>query len=369
MKKIKSLKSENGDFDFIIKWRMTNSCNAHCSYCIRAKYTQQPEDLEEENKKLEKVATKLNLLIESLPQTRIKIDAVGGEVTILDLKKIFSKIPSKKLKRVSITTNLKRNAEYYIELSKFIPLSMTASFHAEIQNLQTYIAKIKRIKEEGKLHYLNCETVSTTQNAELVNSFIKQCEALDVFYMVEPDRRKENDSERKSFNYIAKSNKPRNVRYTVVFSDGTEKKYYVRSDFLAEFNCHYCCYGRFVPTKDLYCSCGYDYLYIKIDKAVGRKEGFAGCDNGMEIEEFKPLPKPAKCISDMCSLCGTMSLTDDDNTVEKNSEYDFDIQKKQDLSNLTQCKADFTINQNQPLTEKEKEDFMKMILSLPKQTQ
>ena len=308
MKSIVKLTSENGVFDFIIKWRMTNSCNTNCSYCIRKKFTHFPKDINAENENLKIVAVKLNKLIESLPQKKIKIDAIGGEVTLLDLQGIFSEIKSEKLKRVSITTNLLRSADYYISLAEIVPLSITASYHDEAQSLDDYFKKIEKIKNCKNIQYLNCETVSTAGNTELVTDFISRCEKIGVYYMVEPDRRKDTDKNRENEDLIVKSNKPNHARYTAVFSDGTEKKYYARSALLAEFTIPECMYGRFVPTKNLYCTHSFDFVYINIDKATGRRAGCNGCSNVMEVEDFKPMPAPEKCTSTLCSLCGTVSL-------------------------------------------------------------
>ncbi len=324
MKKITQLLSNNGDADFIIKWRMTDSCNASCSYCIRKEERQAPEDIKAENKAMEAVAEKINTLLERIPQTKVKIDAVGGEVSILDLQTIFSKITSEKLKKVIITTNLLRDADYYISLAETVPLGITASFHYESQTIDAYMAKIKALKESGKLIYLCCETVSSENNTEEVNAFIEQCEALGVYYMAEPDRRNETDADRAENKFICKSNRTDNIRYTATFSDGSTKEYKTRTELLNEFNkVELTRYGRYFPVEGMTCSYSYDYIHIIKDKVIGRRAGYKGCRNYMEIEEFEPTEKPEPCISLMCTICGAMSLYN--NTIEADEEYPFAV--------------------------------------------
>lgn len=344
MKKITQIISNNGDIDFGIKWRMTDSCNANCSYCIRSKTKHSPEDIDAENTAMEAVAEKINTLIERIPQKKVKLFALGGEVSILDLPTIFSKITSEKLQWVSITTNLLRDADFYLSLADVVPLSITASCHYESQTVDAYIAKIRALKESGKLKYLCCEMVSTENNAEEVNSFIEQCEELGVYYMVEPDRRKETDGERAESKLICKSNRETPVRYSVTFSDGSTKKYKTRTELLNEFTARETMYGRYIPTKGLCCSYSYDYAYILYDKMVGRRKGYDGCRNVMEIEDFEPIEAPEPCTSKMCTICGNMSLYDTNSTVETDEEYPFYT-----VNELAQIDADAGMTITEPI--------------------
>ena len=104
--------------DFIIKWRMTEMCNADCSYCIRKSRHVGviPERLKEQDGRLCEVAKEISRMIDSTDFHNVKIDLIGGEVSILDLEKICGNFTAGKIKRINLTTNLLKPVEYYKNL-------------------------------------------------------------------------------------------------------------------------------------------------------------------------------------------------------------------------------------------------------------
>ena len=78
---------------FYIKWRLFNACNYHCSYCIR-------KDLDKANNTFDTLieyAKKLNSV--KIP---FRLELIGGEPTLIDLKKLISYIENKNLKSIYI---------------------------------------------------------------------------------------------------------------------------------------------------------------------------------------------------------------------------------------------------------------------------
>ncbi len=297
--------------DFNIKWRMTNLCNIHCSYCIRYKHRVDINDtcVKENEDKLCEVARDISKLLEKTKFNNIRLNLIGGEVTIFDLKRILANITTDKVKVINITSNLMRDVQYYIELADFcysrnIKLSICFSCHYEFITLDKYFEKINQLK--GKIDCLTCELVSNDKNQELCKDFIARCEKCDVYYFLDADIR-QNQAEAREKGLLT-SSKKKEPRYKVTFADGTEKIFETRNQFLTSKEIKGTKGLKFIQTGGMYCTNSYNYIYIEFDKVNGRSSSGSGCHELIPVKDFKLLDKPAKCNSDYCTICGHMDL-------------------------------------------------------------
>lgn len=309
------IRLENLDpYDFIIKWRMTEMCNIRCSYCLHSVHDDNrvidTELLHKQEERLCVVADKLNALIDRTRFKNVKIDFIGGEVTLFDLKKIISNFHTSKLKRINITTNLMREKEYYIGLAEFctglgISLTLTASFHYEFQDIDVYFDKVSSIKD--LVDIFACEMVSTADNQDLCREFDERCKDIDVDYMIEADLRMESENARRE-GLITASRKPKKgMRYKAYFSDGSCEEYETRNKFLYDASIKENCRQKMIETKGFFCTNTYDYFYLDFDMAAGRTESSDSCTNRIPIEEFKII-EPRMCPHSRCTLCGHQSI-------------------------------------------------------------
>lgn len=302
--RIKSIKFNDG-FDCYIKWRMTNICNYACSYCSRSKTLEEySEDaITQENEDLMQTAKDINTLLESCDFENIKIDLVGGEITLLDLATILGGITTDKVKRFDITTNFSKSAEYYISLAKLFPISLTASLHAGCADTDTFFEKVKEVYEANIFEYFKCETVSCSGNQSDVEDFISHCEEIGIDYVVDRDKTATATEDEK----ISSKRTGDNELYSVEFTDGTTKEFNSKTEILNTFLSNSKTKGRYFHSKDMMCTNSYNFLYIDNDTILGRKEGESGCKNKIKISDFSFVP-PVKCTSDYCSLCGRFSV-------------------------------------------------------------
>ena len=187
------------EYDLVIKWRLTDLCNYKCSYCLRnwkdregeKRITPTKERLQKEEDRAIKTSSCINQLIEKHNFKNVKIDLIGGEVSIFDLKSIISNITSPALKKIYITTNLSRNVNYYIDLVNYlqgrgIEISIMASYHSEFTSFDKYFEKIQTL-EPLLGDYLKCEIVSRIDNQDDCIKFRDKCNELDVNYAIEAD--------------------------------------------------------------------------------------------------------------------------------------------------------------------------------------
>ena len=316
--RIKSIKFNDG-FDCYIKWRMTDICNYSCSYCIRSKTTESysEETITEENTDLTQVAKDVNMLLENSDFSNIKIDLIGGEVTLLDLETILAEITTEKVTEFNITSNFSKSADYYINLAKLFPISLTASLHSGCADKDVFFEKAKTVNEANVLKYFKCETVSCSDNQGDVEDFISNCETLGVDYIIDRNKEESITSEMK----IALKRTGGAELYTVEFTDGTTKNFESKAEIFNLFKNNAFAKGKAIHTGGMMCTCSTNYIYIQKDVIIGRKEGESGCGNKMSVSEFKFLPAQ-KCTCDFCTLCGRYSLYTADG--EELEETDFD---------------------------------------------
>lgn len=152
---------------FYIKWRLFNACNYHCSYCIR-------KDLDKSNNGFETLigyAKKLNKV--KIP---FRLELIGGEPTLIDLRKLISYIENDNLKSIYISTNFSRDRNYFEELNEYlnnrnIELVLSCSLHEAECNINEFLEKISYLSNVVNKIYIEC--VSTDENKETIKMLKK----------------------------------------------------------------------------------------------------------------------------------------------------------------------------------------------------
>lgn len=273
---------------FVIKWRMTGACNYNCSYCVRKEQDKRfhfNKDICIE--RLKEAAG----YIKPITDRPIKLDLIGGEVSILPLVDILSNVP--KFDRIQITTNLSQPVEYYNSLYDFIhsrgaELSITASFHYEYTSLDDFLTKCSKIKAD----IFACEMVSTKDNQDLVREFIKKC---PYYYKVERDVRWKVNCDERNMDLITSSKKPENLpRYKLIDDNGTTY-FNTRNDYLHTTRNGYC------DTQDAICYSHKQFLYLEIDTVKM-------CVYRGHIKDYTYPTEPFNCECGGCSLCGHITI-------------------------------------------------------------
>lgn len=312
--KLKRLTNLNKEYDMYIKWRLTDYCNLDCSYCIRSHITQHNLTnayITEQEQKLSNTAKKLNELLEKSIFSNVNIDLIGGEVSLFNLEYILSFITSKKLKKINITTNFLKPAKYYNSLANFlkergVKLSITASFHFEYFDFESYFNKVLEVKDNCYL--FACEMVSLPDNQELCQRFKERCDSWNIDYLIEADLRFSHDLSKPLL--VCGNKKNKGNRYEVEFTDGTIKEYATRNLFLTDKSIEENRNQKGICTHGFICTNGWNYLFIYQDKAITRKKGSKTCSNEVAIDDFE-LIEPFECQCDentFCTLCGNMDL-------------------------------------------------------------
>ncbi|MBQ3471642.1 MAG: radical SAM protein [Clostridia bacterium] len=303
------------EHDFTIKWRMTRDCNLHCSYCAQRHKDTLPADISAQESVLVRTAERISSLIERSGKKSVKLELVGGEVTLFNLEEILSRITSPALKRVQVTSNFMRGADYYAALgdylsSRGVEFSLTASFHSEGQGLDDYIYKAERVK--GHTTWFTCQMVSSVGNQPLVMQFKEMCDAKKLAYHIDADIRSERYMQRKDMRlYTAASRVTGKPRYIATLKDADgnlfEREYQTRNSFITDGTVYENSLFKAIRTKGYVCTVGWDYVYIEFDRVASRTAENADCTQRMVIEDFVPVP-PAPCLFGSCTLCGQMSL-------------------------------------------------------------
>ena len=215
----------------------------------------------------------------------VKVDLIGGEVTILPyLSELISKL---KADRINITTNLSR------PLPIDRRLSITASFHPEFTDLDTFFESVSYYKDKFK--NFKIETVSFS-NATHIDEFIKRAQEIGVAYMVEEDLLDTNKTGK-----ACSSNKPK-PRYLV---DGNY--YNTRNEFLKKHGEN----GWGVMITNEYCSRDVNYVYIEQGEV-------SSCNRLTPVKDFH-VADYHKCYrgGGVCSLCGHITILDSLNYIER----------------------------------------------------
>ena len=311
---IKSIIDIKGKCQSVVKWRLTDCCNYRCSYCIRYAWSRKPQDLdmlEEDNRLAMKLIPEIARIIKDMPG-KVKLDLIGGEVSLLSLENILEgifKITGDKLYRVNLTTNMCKSAEYYTNLCDLVhsfgaELGITCSWHPEFCSFENFFEKFSQIKSPTNQKGIRAECVSRLDNQEDIKKFIDFCESKGFSYFVERDL---NVPEGLKKELLIGSSKKKSDRYKIVTEDGQELFFKTRNEVIAGETLGY---RNFALCNDYYCTRDYDYVYIEKDIHMGRI-GDSNCKQKESIYDFKPLEEPKICIKPCCTLCGHMSLSKD----------------------------------------------------------
>lgn len=291
MKKIIAIK----DLDDmkVIKWRITEACNYHCSYCIRRPLVEKanPENIKAALAVLPDVINLAERLA-NRHNMKVKIDLIGGEVSLhketLDIVKGLG--DSEAIGKINITTNLSQPVDWYLDLidKSKKKISITASFHPEYADLDEFLEKAFTL---SKVCQFKAETVITAE-ANHIDKFVAFCESHNMYYMCE-----ENLFD-PSLRGQAKKNIKEVARYQVTFDDGTEEYFNTRNEVIKTYGTE----GMLIDTTEMKCSRDYDYIYIERDEVLS-------CTSSCHIRDFRLYPRPHPCPRGKCTLCGHMTLS------------------------------------------------------------
>lgn len=270
----------------VIKWRLTDFCNYHCSYCIRRPiaFSQALSyDMECCNEALPHIISIAKQLSERF-NCKVKIDLIGGEISCSDTtKEIIAELASNDcIGKINITTNLSRNIEWYKELTNY-PISITASFHPEEAILSEFLDKALTL---SKLCQFKCETV-ITKEATHIDEFVSFCEDNGIYYMCEENL----------FDETLRGQARKNIKETPRYLVNDKLYFNTRNEFIKKYGDN----GIAFNTTGFKCSKDYDYVYVDRNKVVT-------CFGTFDIKDYNLNDKPRLCEKGHCTLCGHISL-------------------------------------------------------------
>ena len=324
MSEIVSIKNNLCSDKIALKWRLTYICNYNCPYCIQVaqkhKESYDGDKLKEAQIAREKTASTLDKFLAKINPKgkKIKLELIGGEVTLLNIIAILKKITDKNICELSITTNGSKSLDYFYELADYLhsrdmTFCITFSYHDTQTTFSEYMYKateLNKIADE-----FACEYVSRADNRDNVLKFVETLEEKGIDYKIEPDKTGASIIQRMNGELIAKSNfSNRNkARYEVTLKDCDEKiiekKYDCLVEMLNDVEYMPSTLRKSIRSKGLYCTQGYSYFYIDINDMVKcPTKDNPSCQTKTDIEDFEPLEKPIKCIYPACTGCGSMSL-------------------------------------------------------------
>ena len=327
---------------FNIKWRLSDQCNYRCSYCLRAIHNDY-RSIKQDEKKLCKTASDITKMLNNTEWIKkVKIDAIGGEPSILDLHKIFGYLVKNNTKIVNInmTTNLSQSVEYYVTLHKFladnnIRLSITASYHPEFENMDNYFNKIVEIKKSIPTHDLNCETVSRIDNQDMVKEFYNRCIEGEHEYKIEKDVSAVINADLfvksaiKNDHYYRYNKDSKTVdwsheplegytkidgRYLLIFERGKPEVCKTRNEIFLRKDIYNIIQPNLFIPDDFYCTNSCKFINILYDKVTTcrRAQGTKMEDAAVPVAKFKLSSlEDAMCPQSgfgYCSICGSISL-------------------------------------------------------------
>lgn len=262
-----------------IKWRMTEECNFNCPYCIRG-----DSGIKMDKERLLKEADFISGIETDRP---VKIDMIGGEVTIIPyLEEIYEHLKGK-VARIQITTNTSKPASYFNHLNSIIETSLMCSWHPAGISLDKYMETVSHLKVAN----LTLEMVSTRDNQDEVREFIGRTKDYNV--MVDIDR---NEPDLSLIHLTTK----RKARY-----ECNGRLFYSKPELLDFYG-----NGKYVYTNGLVCNREH-FIYIQ-NGCFDIPSSTPGkcCDrvpiDGRSINEALICKV---CTLDGCTLCGHMTIS------------------------------------------------------------
>lgn len=288
----------------VIKWRLTDVCNYHCSYCIREPLADKDSALQYDWMDCISAIDDIIRIARELYEInnmKVKVDLIGGEISLFNGLYMLLGIlyNSEYITKINITTNLSRDIDYYLQLCECAEihnkkLSMTASYHFQFANLDKFMEKAKLLYEKLGDGF-KCETVITNGNND-IPEFINYCNKIGCHYMCEEDMK---DPSKKGL--TVKNYKVGN-RYKVTLDDGKEILYTTRNEVCKTYGNQ----GVAINTTNMVCTRDNNYVYIEKDYAIP-------CRMRCPIANYRVSPKPQLCKHGQCSLCGHMSIKKNEN--------------------------------------------------------
>lgn len=347
MKEIKAI-YDIDDTSSIVKWRLTRSCNYHCSYCAQFLDAGHKKHVwEQDMNRLKKIVRPLRKLLKKLPGS-IKIDLLGGEATYMDIPWLIDHVYNDRIKVIHLTTNFSRSLKYFKDLvdymhNKHIELLLTASYHHECANINTYFKKVEQYAKYIKKYpeaTIRVETVDTpAKDPTIIEDFVTRARLLGLVYLVERDIRDKKISTEERCSLQARAAERKKDRFIVTYKDGSEERIRLRNDLVTsqgESGLH---------LEGMYCTRDINFVHIYEDQAQGhystwftylkqrwewlkrviddihyhreisKFEYRVDCRQMIPIRKYRLLKKPLVCTKYMCSLCGHMSVDCDESTL------------------------------------------------------
>lgn len=298
----------NSDIQSFVKWRITYSCNYKCSYCAQNQCNKRGANLHTDKVKSNKAVSEVNRIIEELPGN-VKLELIGGEVSLLNVKSLLEKITSPKLKKVHMVTNFSKDNEYYYDIiqylgSRNIEIELVCSYHYEHIKLEDFISKVRSLRAMCKDINITImtETPCVLENIEECKNFQKECEKYKIPYTIDKDVRKFHLNKS-----LFSASTWKHSRYVVERYDGTKEIIYRRNDLLNVVNP---AFHRLLVGPQYYCTRDVNFVYIYGDEVAGNMYGDS-CKGLVPIHKYHPHKRLTKCVYAECTFCGRMSISKD----------------------------------------------------------
>lgn len=283
----------NNDANAVIKWRLTDVCQFKCPYCIRRDFITKANLKEDDEKCFKSIDEVIRIAndLNKVTNKKVKVDLIGGEVTILpSLNIIIDRLVKEDvIEKVNITSNFESD-----KIPSGDKISFTASYHPTQtkMSIEEWFKKASDYKEKFK--YFKVETVAT-EDAKHIDEFVKLAIANNIPYQVEEDLTNPNCKGK------ACSSNKKVARYTVIDDEGKERKFVTRNEFLKKYGKN----GISMFTGNKLCSRDFDYVYIEQDEVC-----LCAMPN-IKLKDYKVVSGFHPCWrgpEGHCTLCGNISI-------------------------------------------------------------
>ena len=226
---------------------------------------------------------------------------IGGEVTLFNLERIIKLLICNKVRKISIVTNFSKSTDYYLGLYNLLKqngiiLSLTASYHEEFSNFNTFIDKAIKINSILSSKHFTIEIVNTGKNKDTVIKMKNVCDSNNIYLRIDIDRTKDFES-------IDNSVKQKNIRKSnqVFYSDNTSAFYDGISSIISDS-------ANKNSVEDNRIKCHLWYCSIGIKTILVQNRQVDLCREKVPLKDFKKLEKPVNCPKQNCSLCKIVTV-------------------------------------------------------------